>query len=210
MSVEVPESAPNGSAEQDRSSSVQQNLFSIDQRDPQKLIRLPPTWNSGSAKQVSPGTKTELREKAKRLRRAHRKQKDIAIELGVSQPTVSRLLNVSDGADPHRMEKSREFKVSATVDTVLLAIAQGGAISARRIPKRVYYRLARCEVLKKSTVPRYYVLTIATISKLAAGRQSSFIRFCLFDILQFDKLDVDQLDAKLVKIREMWKRRRGA
>ena len=200
--------APSCTAEEDRGSSGEQNLLPIAQGYPQRLIDLSPTCNSSVVKQVSSGTKAELREKAKRLKRARKKQKDIAHELGVSQPTVSRLLNVLDGGAAPRTEKSREFKVSAIADTVLLAIAQGGAIGARRIPKRVYYRLARCEVLKKSTVPRYYVLTNATIRKLGAGRQSSFIRLCLFDILQFDKLDSNQLESKLLKIREMWKRRR--
>ena len=209
MSVEVPESAPNGSSEQGRSSSIQQNLLSIDQGDTQRLIGLSPTRNSAAAKQVSPENKSELKEKAKRLKRARRKQKDIAHELGVSQPTVSRLLNEADEAAPAKNETSREFKISAAVDTVLLAIAQGGAISARKMQQRVFDRLARCEVLEKSTVPRYYVLTTATLRKLAAGRQSRFIRFCLFDVLQFDKLDENQLDSKLVKIKEMWRRRRS-
>ena len=209
MSTEVPLRSSSGAGEEDRSSLAEQNLLSINQGDPQRLIGLPPTSGLNATEQVSPQSKAELREKVKRLRRTHKKQKDIARELGVSQPTVSRLLNEVDGAAPARNEKSREFKVGATIDTVLLAIAHGGAISARKIPRRAYDRLARCEVLKKSTVPRYYVLTTLTLRKLAAGRQSSFIRLCLFDILQFDKLDENHLESKFVKIREMWKRRRS-
>ena len=209
MSSEVPLRSPGGIGEEDRSSSAEQNLLSINQGDTQRSIGLPRTPNFAAAQQVSPASKTELRQKAKRLRRAHKKQEDIARELGVSQPTVSRLLNEADEAAPAKNETSREFKISAAVDTVLLAIAQGGAISARKMPQRVFDRLARSEVLKKSTVPRYYVLTTATLRKLAAGRQSRFIRFCVFDVLQFDKLDENQLDSKLVKIKEMWRRRRS-
>lgn len=208
MSAEVPARVAANSGKEG-SSSDHQNLLLIDQGDPQRLIELPPTGDSAQAQQVSHGSKAELRERAKRLKRTRKKQKDIARELGVSQPTVSRLLNGTEEVIPVRNETAREFKVGATVDTVLLAIAHGGAISARKIPQRVFDRLARCEVLKKSAVPRYYVLSPGTLRKLATGRQSSFIRFCLFDVLQFDRLEANQFESKLVKIREIWKRRKS-
>ena len=209
MPAEVPVSVATKSTQEDVSSSDHKNPPLSDQGDPRGLIGRTTTQNSAEAQQVSRESKAELRERAKRLKRSRKKQKDIARELGVSQPTVSRLLNGADEAVTTRTETPGEFKVSATVDTVLFAIAHGGAITARKITQRVLDRLARCEVLKKSTVPRYYVLTDATLRKLATGRQSSFIRFCLFDILQFDRLDADQFESKLVKIKEIWKRRKS-
>lgn len=206
MQADLPRALTTDMAEESGASC---DLPPTDQGDHREFIEQTPSQNSVEPEQLSHRSKAELRERAMRLRRARKKQKDIARELGVSQPTVSRLLNGSDQLVPARSEKSREFKVSATVDTVLLAIAHGGAIGARRIPQRLFDRLARCEVLQRSTVPRYYILTDATLRKLATGRQSSFIRFCLFDILHFDRLEANQFESKLGKIREIWERRRS-
>lgn len=147
----------------------------------------------------------QLREKAKSLRRSGMVQSEIAKQLGLSQPTVSRLLSSTSNMLPRDAKKlSFKFNLKPVLDSVFNAIALGGAIAGKPSLRHTFDKLEEIEVLRKSTVPTYYVLTDEAIGKLARGRQYNFIRFCLFDVLHLDNLGRDEFEAKINQVREMW------
>lgn len=151
--------------------------------------------------------KSELLEAAKILRRSGMKQKEIARQLGVSQQTVSNFLREDHKKPIPKKNVSRQFNLSLVLDHFLGAIADGGAIENKNVPRRVLNRLVHAGVLRKSTVPQFYVLTDKAIDKLARGREFNFIRFFLFDVLHFDRLGAEGLEYKFDQIRDIWKRR---
>ena len=155
----------------------------------------------------NPNIKSDRREIAKRLRRAGRKQREIARQIGVSQQMVSNLSREENNNSIYKKNASRHFNLGIILDLFLDAIANGGSVENKDVPRRVLNRLVHAGVLRKSTVPRFYVLTDKTIAKLAAGREFNFIRFALFDVRQYDRLGADELEAKLFQIKDMWKRR---
>ncbi|MCL4518556.1 MAG: hypothetical protein M1587_05090 [Thaumarchaeota archaeon] len=146
--------------------------------------------------------KIDRRENARRLKAGGKKQKEIAKLLGVCQQSVSNLFKEENKKSP-----SRHFNLDAVLDIFLAAIADGGSVENNDIPRRVLNRLVHAGILRKSTVPRFYVLTEKTLEMLAGGREFNFIRFALFDVRRYDRLGADELETKLAEIRDMWKRR---
>lgn len=151
----------------------------------------------------------KLIETAKALYRAGTTQSEIGEQLGISQQSVSRILKDGDKKDVFNATISHKFDLKRIMDAVLDAMSFGGAINSRDLPPRGFRRLANAGIFRKSTIPKYYVMTDEAIEKLRPIVPFFFIRFCLFDVLQFDKLEEQEFDDELSKIKEMWKRRRA-
>ena len=167
-------------------------------------IQREPNIIDGSSRRSN---RAELREKAQALRRNRMKQWEIGQMLGVSQQTVSELLKEVSNDALKGDRSSRKMYAAGIAEAILVAVARGGGINARETPRRVFRRLKSAGVLRRSAIPRYYVLTDEAIKRLGSEREFNFIRFCLFDVHHFDRLSAIELERRLDQIREMWKLR---